>query len=205
MGRSGAPILELRVNGVFVMDTEETSSERALAHAALATVPGDSLRVLVGGLGLGFTLAELQRDERVAEIVVAEIEQAVVDWHRDGTIPDGPALLAMPGTAVVVGDVAEVIRQGQTFDLILLDVDNGPRYVVHEQNAALYRKTFLAAAAAALVRDGALCIWAANDAPELGEAMESVFGNAELLRYPVQLQEREEHYLLYLSRLISRV
>lgn len=205
LGRDGQTVLELRVNGVFVMDTEETSTERALAHSAMATVVGDSVRVLVGGLGLGFTLAALQDNPRVEEIVVVEIEPAVVEWHRKGFIPEGPALLSTPGTSVVVGDVADVIRESAGFDLILLDVDNGPRYLVHEQNAPLYREEFLRAATLALAPGGALGIWAANEAPELEAAMRAVFGNAEQLSYPVQLQGREEEYLLYLSRLVSEM
>lgn len=198
--------LELRVNGVFVMDNVETSSERALAHAALDAL-GDRLpvRVLVGGLGLGFTLAELQRDSRVAEVTIVEIEEAVVAWHRQGLIPGGPALDAR-GTRVVVDDVAAVIGSSTAaFDLILLDVDNGPGYLVHEQNAALYRDEFLRTSAHALAVDGALCIWAANRADELEAALVSTFGNVEVLSYPVRLQGRDEHYLLYLSRLTSKV
>lgn len=201
-------ILELRVNGVFVMDTEETSSERALAQAALAALGDVSspLRVLVGGLGLGFTLAELQCDERVGDIVVAEIEPAVVAWHREGLIPGGADLLSAAGTTVAVADVADVIAAHRAaFDLILLDVDNGPGYLVHDRNAALYRDEFLRTSAGALATGGALCIWAANEADDLKSAMAAVFGTVEQLTYPVRLQGRDEHYLLYLSRLTSKV
>ena len=91
----GSTTLELRANGVFVMDTRETSSERALAREALARheAPGS---VLVGGLGLGFTLAEVLADPRVRRVVVAEIEPALVGWLRDGTVPHGPGLARRP-------------------------------------------------------------------------------------------------------------
>src|SRR4051812_30719588 len=84
-----APVdLELRVNGVFVMDTLETTTETELARAALQQV--DSPRcVLLGGLGLGFTVREVLADHRVEHVVVAEIEDALVQWFRDGTIPHG--------------------------------------------------------------------------------------------------------------------
>ena len=207
-GRDEAPVHELRVNGIFVMDDEETSSERALARAAMDAL-GEVLmpvRVLVGGLGLGFTLDELQRDPRAGEIVIVEIEEAVVDWHREGLIPGGPALLASPATTVVVDDVAAVIGASTAaFDLILLDVDNGPRYLVHEQNAALYREEFLRTTTRALTAGGALCVWAANEAPDLEAAMSAAFGTVEKISYPVRLQGRDEHYLLYLSRLMSSV
>ena len=88
----GSPgVLELRVNGVFVMDTRETSSERGLATAALAEVE-DPRAVLVGGLGLGYTAHEVLADRRVERLVVVEIEEDLVRWMRDGTVPHGPAL-----------------------------------------------------------------------------------------------------------------
>ena len=139
----GSTTLELRANGVFVMDTRETSSERALAREALARheAPGS---VLVGGLGLGFTLAEVLADPRVRRVVVAEIEPALVGWLRDGTVPHGPALLADPRVEVRVADVADVIGEAEgVFDLVLLDVDNGPGYLVHDANSALYGRTLL--------------------------------------------------------------
>ena len=89
----GPRALELRVNGVFVMDTLETSTEQQLAAAALARVE-EPRTVLVGGLGLGFTLHEVLADKRVERVNVVEIEDALVRWMRDGTIPHGPAFFA---------------------------------------------------------------------------------------------------------------
>ena len=85
----GPGSLELRVNGVFVMDNVEVSTERALAREALALVD-DPRAVLVGGLGLGFTMHEVLADSRVELCSVVEIEQALVDWMRDGTVPTVP-------------------------------------------------------------------------------------------------------------------
>src|SRR3954453_10256144 len=76
--------LELRANGVFVMDTVETSTERALATRALA-LHRDPGTVLVAGLGLGFTLRAVLEDDRVQRVTVAEIEDALIGWMRDGT------------------------------------------------------------------------------------------------------------------------
>src|SRR5699024_10464448 len=83
--------VELRVNGLFVMDDEETTSARALARTGLALAP-HARRVLVGGLGLGFTLREVLRAPGVEDLVVAEIEPPVVDWMRHGRIPGGDLL-----------------------------------------------------------------------------------------------------------------
>ncbi len=124
----GAPsALELRANGVFVMDTQETSTEQALADAALELVE-DPRDVLVGGLGLGYTMHRVLADSRVERCSVVEIEPALVDWMRDGTIPHGPALLADERANPVVADIAAAVGEAAdaSYDLVLLDVDNGP-------------------------------------------------------------------------------
>ena len=198
----GAPsVQELRANGVFVMDTLETSTERALASAALELVD-DPRAVVVGGLGLGYTMHEVLADSRVEKCAVVEIEQALVDWMRGGTVPHGPALLADERVSVVVADVAVALAEARpaSYDLILLDVDNGPGYLVHEENAALYRAPFLAAGRAALRPGGVLVIWSASPAPELEDALREVFGEAEARPYDVLLQDRDEQYWLYVAR-----
>ncbi|GAA4755337.1 hypothetical protein GCM10023350_46000 [Nocardioides endophyticus] len=136
----GPSSLELRANGVFVMDTLEVATERALATEALASVEAPAA-VVVGGLGLGFTMHEVLADSRVEKVAVVEIEQSLVDWMRDGTITHGPALLADERVTVVVADVAVALAEAPpaSYDLVLLDVDNGPGYLVHQDNAALYR------------------------------------------------------------------
>jgi spermidine synthase len=192
-------ILELRVNGVFVMDTLETTSERALANAALALVE-EPRRVLVGGLGLGFTLHEVLADARVESCTAVEIEQAVVDWMRDGTIAHGPKFLADQRVNVVVADVAVALAEAAeaAYDLVLLDVDNGPDYLVHDANEALYQRPFLEAARHATGQ--VLAIWSAAEAPQLHAAMSAAFGHATATPYDVRLGDRDEQYWLYSSR-----
>lgn len=194
-----AAVLELRVNGIFVMDTEETSTERALARDTLALIDAPR-RVLVGGLGLGFTLAEVLADARVVACTVVEVEDALVDWMRDGTIAHGPDLLADPRVRVLVQDVALTLRRARAdeYDLVLLDVDNGPGHLVHDANRALYDAPLLSAAARATA--GVLVVWSAAEAPELGAALESAFGNVTATAYDVRLGRRDEQYWLYSSR-----
>jgi spermidine synthase len=192
-------ILELRVNGVFVMDTLETTSEQALAAASLELVDCPS-RVLVGGLGLGFTMHEVLADSRVESCTVVEIEQAVVDWMRDGTITHGPKMLADERLTIVVADVGVALAEAaeSAYDLVLLDVDNGPDYLVHDANDALYKEPFLHAAHR--VTAGVLAVWSAAEAPQLAAALESVFGNVSEASYAVRLGDRDEHYWLYSAR-----
>jgi spermidine synthase len=193
--------LELRANGVFVMDTLETSTEHALAVAALGQVE-EPRAVVVGGLGLGFTMHAVLADSRVERCAVVEIEQTLVDWMRDGTIAHGPAVLADQRVTVVVADIAVALAEAPpaSYDLVLLDVDNGPGYLVHDVNAALYEAPFLASVRRILRAGGALAVWSAAEAPELLATLREVFDSAEAHPHDVLLQDREETYWLYVAR-----
>lgn len=196
--RDDGAVLELRVNGTFVMDTHETSSERALARAALAAV-ADPARVLIGGLGLGFTTAEALADPRVRAVDVVEIEEAVVGWMRDGTVPHGPELLADPRVTVHVADVlarlASVPPAG--YDVVLLDVDNGPDQLVHLRNRSLYERGGLALARRALATGGALVVWSAHPSPGLETELRTTVGSVRVQRVPVVLAGRDTEYWVY--------
>jgi spermidine synthase len=197
----GPTSLELRANGVFVMDTVEVSTERAMAQAALALVE-DPKEVVIGGLGLGYTMHEVLADSRVERCAVVEIEPALVDWMRAGLVPDGPTLLADERLTVVVADIVVALREARevSYDLVLLDVDNGPGYLVHAANAALYEPPALTDARRVLRPGGALVVWSADESDELEESLRSVFGNVAAERQEVKLQDRDEHYVLYVAR-----
>jgi len=194
----GPTVLELRANGVFVMDTAEHGSERALADAALAAV-AEPRRVLVGGLGLGFTLNQVLGDHRVEHVDVVEIEQDLVDWMRDGTIPHGRQLLADDRVRVVVADIVQAVSEAgpSTYDVVLLDVDNGPGQLVHQGNATIYDEPFLRRLLDRLEPGGALVVWSADTEPGLRDRLRTVFGDVEEQDHAVRLQDRDEHYWLY--------
>lgn len=196
--RRDGDVLELRVNGVFVMDTEQTTSERLLARVALESVENPR-RVIVGGLGLGFTAAELLTDDRVAEVTVVEIEEAVAGWMADGTIPHGPALLADPRVRVEVEDVLAYLSRprGRRSDLVILDVDNGPGQLVHLPNRELYGRVGITIAARNLAPGGALVVWSAHHSPALETELRTTVGAVRTLRVPVRLGTREESYWVY--------
>lgn len=201
----GAPgALELRANGVFVMDTVETSTELALADAALAVVE-QPREVLVGGLGLGFTMHQVLADSRVERCSVIEIEPVLAEWMRDGTIPHGPALLADERARLVVADVADAVAEAPdaSYDLVLLDVDNGPEQLVHATNEALYRAPFLREVQRSLRPGGVLVVWSAEASRDLERALTEVFGGSETVAHDVRLQERDEQYWLHLARVAS--
>jgi spermidine synthase len=198
----GAPtVLELRVNGVFVMDSSENASEVAMARVALERCPTPR-HVLVGGLGLGFTTHEVLSDHRVEKVVVAEIEEALVGWFRDGTIRHGAPYLADQRLRLHVGDVQQVVAEAapETFDLVLLDVDNGPAFLVHEDNAAIYRPSFLHQVHDVLRRGGVVVVWSSTDDADLTAAVTGVFGSCTVESHPVRLQDRDDTYWLHVAQ-----
>jgi spermidine synthase len=148
-----------------LMNSRMHGSEKALADLACARLGGTSKpRLLIGGLGMGFTLAAaLKAVGPGAEIVVAELVPEVVTWNR--TLIGAPAghPLADPRSSVYVGDVADVIRrEAAGFDAILMDVDNGPEALVRRENDWLYGPAGLRAARAALRVGGVLAVWSAT-------------------------------------------
>jgi spermidine synthase len=102
----------------------------------------------------------------------------------------------------VVADIAVAVAEAPdaSYDLVLLDVDNGPDHLVHERNAELYRAPFLGEVRRMLRPGGAVAIWSADESPELVSTLDQVFGNAEATSFEVTLQDREEKYWLHVAR-----
>ena len=190
-------VVELRVNGVFVMDSAHTATEHELATLGMAACDHPS-RVLVGGLGLGFTARACLEDARLEWLTVVEIEQPVVEWVTSGLVPGGQELAADPRLEIVVADLADHVRETRaTYDVVLLDVDNGPGHLVHERNDRVYGHAFLRELRARLSPGGVVVVWSAAESQELERAMAAVFPQLQVIRRPVDLQGRDEEYFLY--------
>ncbi|MGW2777937.1 spermine/spermidine synthase domain-containing protein [Streptomyces olivaceoviridis] len=166
--RHGA-LLQIIANGCFLMDTSDGRSERLLVDAARAALDGrPAPRVLIGGLGVGFSLAHAAADPRWGRITVVEREPAVIDWHRDGPLAElSAAALADPRTAIVQADLVRYVNEtSDTFDALCLDIDNGPGWTVTEDNDSLYSPAGLAACARVLRPGGVLAVWSAEPSPD---------------------------------------
>lgn len=155
----------IRVQNRQLMDSTVHGSEDALAELACARIARrPSPRVLIGGLGLGYTTAMALRHLGPAgRVVVAELVPAVVEWNRNvlGDLAGQP--LRDPRVTVRVTDVAAVLRQERdAYDAILLDVDNGPVGLTRKGNNWLYAQVGLEAAHAALRPQGVLAVWSAG-------------------------------------------
>ncbi len=204
--RRRGTVLELIVAGVFAMDSAHTGTERALAALALERVRGsadrpDGLHLVVAGLGLGYTLATVLADPGVATVDLIELDEHLVGWARDGLVQPAGRALEDPRVSVQVADVRDAVAGLATAatDVLLLDVDNGPGFLVHPGNADVYRPPFLTEAARVLRPGGVLAVWSADPAPELSTALHAVLGSCQEVRRPVQRDGREFEYSIYLA------
>ena len=157
--------LSIMSGAIELMNSRLSGSEEALAMLTCAPLQGASRsRVLIGGLGMGFTLrAALAELPPTAEVVVAELVPTVVDWAKGPMAELFDGCLDDPRVTLRVADVAELIDEASgAYDAILLDVDNGPGGLNREANDGLYGARGLAAASAALKPGGVLAVWSAT-------------------------------------------
>ncbi|MFW3462092.1 spermidine synthase [Streptomyces microflavus] len=166
---------EIIANGCFLMDTSDGRSERLLIDAALGALPAgrSGPSVLIGGLGVGFSLVRAAEEERWGRIVVVEREQAIVDWHRQGPLDRiSGAALADPRTQVLHTDLVAHLRTAtERYDALCLDIDNGPDWTVTDDNGSLYSPTGLAHCHDRLTAGGVLAVWSAQPSPAFEQAL----------------------------------
>ncbi|MFF3907391.1 spermidine synthase [Streptomyces sp. NPDC001848] len=167
--RRHGELLQIIANGCFLMDTSDGRSERLLVDAASDALDGrPDPSLLIGGLGVGFSLAHAAADPRWGRITVVERERAVIDWHLDGPLCALSAdALADPRTRVVEADlVTHVNETSDTYDALCLDIDNGPAWTVTDDNGSLYSTAGLASCARVLRPGGVLAVWSAAPSPD---------------------------------------
>ncbi|SFD59822.1 spermidine synthase [Streptomyces aidingensis] len=170
---------EIIANGCFLMDTSDGRSERLLVRAALAAVDGapgparPAPSLLIGGLGVGFSLTEAVSEPRWGAITVVEREPAVIDWHRSGPLnPLTADALADPRTTVVHSGLLEHLRApGPRYDVLCLDIDNGPDWTVTEDNGSLYSPSGLITCRFRLTPGGVLAVWSAAPSSRFEHAL----------------------------------
>jgi spermidine synthase len=164
----------IRVNGRELMSTRHSYSEEQLGVVACrGRARLQNARVLVGGLGLGFTLrAALANLARNARVLVAELVPEVVDWNRNPAYPLARAALADPRTEVVIGDVADILVQSPNgFHAIMLDADNQTTSMNTAGNSSLYHRAGIAKVWNKLEPGGTVVYWSAGDDPVLAKRL----------------------------------
>lgn len=166
--------LSIKLGQNELMNSRLSGSEQALATLACRRIQArEKPRMLIGGLGMGFTLrAALTVLGPKAEIVVAELVPSVVTWARGAMAGMFGGSLTDPRVTIREKDVSQIIRSARgTYDAILLDVDNGPEGLTRESNDALYDLKGLTAARVALRPGGVLAVWSSGPEPRFTQRL----------------------------------
>lgn len=202
-------VYEVRLDERFLMSSLVHDSEDALARLALERLEGRGWRVLVGGLGLGYTAAAALAWEQVEALDVVEFLPEVIDWHRRELVPPAAELAADARCRIVQGDCFGWIREGAggRYDAVLIDVDDSPEHLLSPDHGAFYSEAGLTDARRSLEPGGILALWTAG--PLLEEflvRMRRVFGDvtAEAVEFDNPLHSTEDVNTIYLARVASR-
>ena len=170
---TGQDVYEVKLGDEYLMSSLFTEAEEQLAHLGLAPLVGEdragqNLRVLVGGLGLGYTAVAALEHAGVGSMVVVDALPAVIDWHERGLLPVSAGLTGDPRTSLVLDDFFDLMRRDpgeQTYDAILLDVDHSPRHQLNPSHADLYTPDGLRRLARHLRDGGVFALWS-DDPPD---------------------------------------
>jgi len=186
----GEIVYEIKLGDEFLMSSLFTTSETQLAKLGLAALEGSGLDIVVGGLGLGYTAAAALENTSVRSLMVIEVMEPVIDWHRRGLVPLGKALVSDPRCTLVHADFFELASSsGGGFDLadptrlvhaVLLDIDHSPSHWLTPENSTFYSALSLRSLADKLHPSGVFGLWS-NDPPdaEFTRLLDAVFASSE--------------------------
>lgn len=192
--------------GNELMNSRLGHSEEELARLALARLPeGNGPRVLIGGLGMGFTLrAALALVPAQGRVVVAEIVPELVDWAEQHMAAVFGTSLSDPRAGIQRRDVGALIREASgAWDAILLDVDNGPDGLTRPGNDALYSEAGLKAARHALAPGGVLAVWSASPSPAFSARLSRCGFNADTHAVRASGSKRGNRHTIWIATRIG--
>jgi spermidine synthase len=184
---------EIIANGVFLMDTRNGESERLLINAAATEAPAGG-SMLIGGLGVGFSLRAALDHPRVGQVVVVERESAVIGWNRGPLRAVHGDALSDPRVRCVRADLVAWLGS-ESFAAICLDIDNGPEWTVSPENAQLYNDSGLSLLAGMLEPGGVLAVWSASASEPFAERLRARFARVVVMSIPVPRGEPDVVYL----------
>lgn len=203
-------IWEVKLGDEFLMSSLFTAGERAVAELGLAATHGDDLRIVVGGLGLGYTARQALTDDRVASVHVIDTLAPVIGWHERGLVPIGSELADDPRCTLVHGDFFAMVEAGlgarvpgAPYDAILLDIDHTPSHLLHAAHAGFYRPDGLRRLADQLVPGGVFSLWSDEFSPneEFVQVLRGVFDtvDAHVVAFPNHYTGGESTSTIYVS------
>ncbi len=212
LSQPGVHVTEVTLNHEFLMSSLYTDSEETLARVALERVEGEGLRVLVGGLGLGYTAAAVLESPQVGSLLVVELLDAVADWHEAGLVPLYPPLSADPRCRVLTDDFFALAQSDQGFDhttpgrqyhAILIDIDHTPDWLLDARSGHFYSEDGLKQLRQHLKPGGVMGLWS-DVVPDdkFLRRLSEVFAEAwaEPVTFHNPLQNNDYTQTIYLAR-----
>ncbi len=178
-------VFEVKLGDEYLMSSLFTEGEKELARLGLSGLEGD-LDVVIGGLGLGYTAAAALENTNVRRLLVVDLFQEVIDWHRRGIVPVG-ALLTEDGRCELrQGNFFELARTGfdvldneRKFDAVLVDIDHSPEHFLDEHNQTFYTADGLNSLRGQIKNGGSFALWSNDPVDEnFTKHLESIFGSA---------------------------
>jgi spermidine synthase len=193
--------LEIVSSGVFLISTENEASSRALVRAARPLLPPRPLDVLIGGLGVGHALDEALDIPDLRSVTVVELEPMVLSWYRRYGGTAAARATADARVRLLVDDVGGVLARGtDAYDLVALDTDNGPDWLVREANAGLYDEAGLRRTRRSLRPAGVAAFWLTGHNAVFRAALESVFDDVAAVEAVDVVGGRPHTYVMYFGR-----
>lgn len=200
------PVYEIIFNGVFLMASYNELSEKALANLAIKPLASErqDIRVLVGGLGVGYTLQAALDWEGVQAVDVVEIEEYIIRWAQGFFSKLNGNACSDSRVGLIQMDLGDYLYKTQKpYDVIIMDVDNGPTWLALGGNQRLYEKPALARVKAMLRDGGVFSIWAAQRCQAFQKRLMEVFGQTELITVrDSDRRGRLTDYFIYRTRLL---
>jgi len=208
----GETVYEIKLGEEFLMSSRFTAGEIQLARLGLAALEGDDLDIVVGGLGLGYTAAAVLEHASVRSLVVIELLEPVIDWHRRGLGPLGREVVSDPRCTIVQDDFFGLAAStGGGFDredparpahAVLLDVDHSPSHWLAPENGGFYSAAGLESLAEKIHPGGVFGLWS-NDPPDaqFTRLLEAVFRSSEehVVTFPNPFTGGESTCTIYLA------
>lgn len=208
-------IYEVKMNQEFLMSSLFVEAELQLAHLGLAAIDGvftEQLKVIVGGLGLGYTAAATLEDSTVASLKVIDVMPAVIDWHQRGLVPMAEKLTTDSRCELVLADFFALAtakssgfgeaNQDQKVHAVLLDIDHSPSFWLNEGNGAFYTEQGLQAMADKILIGGVFGLWS-DEKPDKQfiQLLEKVFTSVEshVVTFPNPYTQKESTNTVYLG------